>query len=124
VLRIHEWTTESGLREEVLVGAEDGALAVRVAGETTLLPMAVLDAVMTRYGRPLADGVPLEGPSVELGEGKSLRCIRFLPNYDVIAKDYVVWSCPGREPLVELATGVSAALVHFVEAARAAGTRA
>ena len=122
MLTIHETLTEAGLRETVDVGLgdEDGALAVRVAGETTLLPMTVLEAVMNRYGKPLEDGVPLDGPSVNLGDAGVLHHIRCLGFYDVIAKDFVVWSRPGHEPLAELATSISAALVHFVNAARSA----
>jgi len=123
VLTIHERLLESGERETVDVGAEDGALVVRVAGESTLLPMSVLEAVMARYGKPLEDGVPLPpgAPSVDLGDGGVLRLVRILGFYDVIAKDFLVWEPrgAGREPLAELATSVSAALVHFVRAASA-----
>jgi len=124
VLTIHERLLESGERETVDVGAEDGALVVRVAGESTLLPMSVLEAVMARYGKPLEDGVPLPpgAPSVDLGDGGVLRLVRILGFYDVIAKDYLVWTRDGHEPLAELATAVSAALVHFVRAARSAAT--
>ncbi len=118
MLLLHESVGASGERQTVEVGADDGALLVHVDGEPTALPMSVLDAVMTRYGKPLETGVPLEGPSVDLGGGASLQRIRSLGFYDVIAKDYVVWSGPGHEPLAELATSISAALVHFVRAAR------
>jgi hypothetical protein len=117
-LTIHEWHAEDGSRETVEVGAEDGALVVRVSGVETHLPMVVLEKVMERYGKPLADGVPLTGPSVDLGGGSSLHVIRHLGLYDVIARDFVVWCSPGREPLAELATGISAALAHFANAAK------
>ncbi len=124
MLTIHERLTESGERETVDVGAEDGALVIRVAGETTLLPMNVLEAVMARYGKPLEEGVtvPPGAPSTDLGEAGTLRMMRVLGFYDVIAKDYLVWEPRDatREPLAELATSVSAALVHFVRAARPA----
>jgi hypothetical protein len=76
---------------------------------------------MQRYGKPLDEGVALEGPSVDLGEAGVLRRIRHRGFYDVIARDFIVWEAPGGEPLAELATAVSAALVHFVDAARRAG---
>jgi hypothetical protein len=115
-LVLQEWLRDDGERETVEVGAEEGALLVRASGTTTRLPMKVLERVMERYGKPLADGVPLEGARVDLGDGGALTRIRHRSFYDVIARDFVVWTSPGREPLVELATSVSAALVHFAEA--------
>ena len=64
------------------------------------------------------DGIALDGPSVELGDAGVLYCIRHRGRYDVIARDFVVWAAPGREPVAELATSVSAALVHLAKAAR------
>ena len=120
-LAIHESLNDAGEREVVEVGAEEGALLVRIGGEVVRLPMNVLEGVMARYGKPLAEGVPLTGPSVDLGAGARLALIRHKSFYDVIARDFVVWKAKGREPLAELATGVSAALVHFAEVARRAG---
>ncbi len=116
---IHETLKEDGTRETVDVGADDGSLVVHIAGEATLLPMTVLERLMDRYGKPLEDGVPIVGPSVDLGSGYSLCVIRHLGTYDVIARDFVVFTSPDREPLAELATSISAALAHFVRAARA-----
>jgi hypothetical protein len=118
MLTIHESFREDGTRESVDVGSEDGALAVRVAGETTLLPMDVFVAVMKRYGKPVEAAVPIDGPSVDLGETGSLTRIRSIGFYDVIGKDYLVWSPRDGEPHAELATAVSAAIVHFVTAVR------
>jgi len=120
-LTIHESTNAEGVRETVDVSASDGALVVSVAGEPTALPMLVLERVMERYGKPLDEGVSLAGPDaeqVDLGGGSALHRIRHRGFYDVIARDFVVWTRAGQEPLVELATSVSAALVHFVDAAR------
>jgi hypothetical protein len=123
-LTIHESTNDAGVRETVEVSAEDGALIVFVAGVRTVLPMLVLERVMERYGKPLEDGILLDGPGsarVDLGGGSVLHRIRHRGFYDVIARDFVVWTSPGREPLAELATGVSAALAHFARAAETAG---
>jgi hypothetical protein len=124
MLTIHEWHNDAGVRETVEVGAEDGALLVRVAGVGVLLPMNVLERVMERYGKPLADGVPLEGPHVDLGDGATLYRIRHKSFYDVIARDFLVWTSPGRDSLAELATAISAALVHFAEVAHTAEAHA
>ena len=118
---VHEWVSATGALERLEVGIRDGALVVRVAAEEALLPLAVLERIMQRYGKPLDESVALEGPSVDVGEAGVLRRIRHRGFYDVIARDFIVWQAPGGEPLAELATAVSAALVHFVEAARRAG---
>jgi hypothetical protein len=122
-LVIHEAFDEAGGRETVRVSAEDGALVVSVGGVATHLPMVVLERVMERYGKPLEDGIVLDGDGsarVDLGGGNVLHRIRHRGFYDVIARDFVVWASPGREPLAELASGISAALVHFANAARGA----
>jgi hypothetical protein len=116
MLTIHEWTTASGARASIDLGVTDGALVVHVEGESPVaLPMLVLARVMERYGKPLADGVAQEGPVIDLGEGCTLRRIRHLGRYDVIARDFLVWSAPGKEPLVELAVTISGALTHLAK---------
>jgi hypothetical protein len=120
-LTIHESVTEHGAPETVEVSAEGGVLIVAVAGVPAELPMIVLERVMERYGKPLDDGILLDGPGsarVDLGDGSTLHRIRHRGFYDVIARDFVVWTSRGREPLAELATAVSAALVHFANATR------
>jgi hypothetical protein len=117
MLTIHEWLNDDGSRETVELDEEDGALIVREGAVTVALPMMALERVMARYGKPLAEGIPLDGPRLDLGSAGSLYCIRHLARYDVIAKDFVVWAPPEGEPLVELAASVSAALVHLARAA-------
>jgi len=118
---LHESLTPDGAPETVAVGAEDGALVLSVDGAASRLPMVALEKVMERYGKPLAEGVRLDGPGsarVDLGAGGALHRIRHRGFYDVIARDFVVWTSPGREPLAELAGSVAAALVHLAGAAR------
>jgi hypothetical protein len=118
MLTIHESLGEDGARETVEIGEEEGALIVKTTdGGAVALPMLALERVMDRYGKPLADGVALDGPRVDLGASGVLYMIRHRGWYDVIARDFVVWAPPGREPLAELATAVSAALVHLARAA-------
>lgn len=118
MLTIHESLGEGGARETVEVGEEDGALILKTTeAGAVALPMLALERVMDRYGKPLADGIALDGPKVELGAFGVLYMIRHRGWYDVIARDYVVWAPPGREAVAELATAVTAALVHLANAA-------
>jgi hypothetical protein len=116
MLTIHEWTNADGAHETVALDVEGDALVIVVGDEPPVaLPMLVLERVMERYGKPLADGVALDGPALDLGEGRTLRRIRHLARYDVIARDFLVWSAPTREPLVELAVTISGALTHLAK---------
>jgi hypothetical protein len=118
-LLVHEWLTEERVHGCLLVDVDvpTGELVVTTVDGSVLLPMAVLESVMERYGKPLEDGVCLDGPELQLGEGRVLRRIRHRGFYDVIARDFLVLERPSQEPLVEMATAISAALLHFARAA-------
>jgi hypothetical protein len=121
VLTIHEWSTDDGKRQSVRVDEGDEAILVHVGDAPPVsLPLLAVERVMRRYGKPLADGVPLDGPRLDLGNGSALVLIRHLARYDVIARDFLVWTSVGEEPLAELAVAVSGALTHLAEAARGA----
>jgi hypothetical protein len=118
MLTIHEWTDEDGERQTVRLGENAGALVLCVASEAEVeLPMRALERVMERYGKPLADGVAIDGPTLALGDGATLHHIRHLARYDVIARDFLVWCAPGREPLAELAVTIAGALQHLAKRA-------
>src|SRR4051812_18910295 len=86
MLKIHEFILPSGelsgvwLRrqaERLLLVSDDGELE---------LPAAALRAVMLRYGAPFdADAMSQSQGSLELAAGASLRHVRHLAGYDVIA---------------------------------------
>jgi len=84
------------------------------SGARAIVEPGVLDAVMKRYGRPLADDVIVTGPTLELGGGQTLSLLRHRARYDVIARDFLVYRVPGREPVAELAASVTAALTYLV----------
>lgn len=44
--------------------------------------------------------------------------LRHLARYDVIARDFLVYRTPNEEPITELASAVTAALMHLVGAYR------
>ena len=56
--------------------------------------------------------------TLRLAEGESLRHLRHLAGYDVIARDYLVYEHPNGEALCALAATVAAALLHLGRAER------
>jgi hypothetical protein len=94
---------------------DDGRLHVAdddgIAGP---LSIAALDRVMARYGLPLASDVVLDGDSLELGDGRRLRRLRYHAPVDAIGRDYLVWERPGEPPLAVIATHATAALRYLV----------
>jgi hypothetical protein len=84
------------------------------------LPVAVLDQVMRRYGRPLAPEIVVEGDSLRCGT-HDLRRLRYHAEVDAEARDYLIWqprgSEAGDEPLACVATTVTAALRFLLERA-------
>jgi hypothetical protein len=119
MLKIHEATTASGALEEVFLRVSDGALAIVNDDGTLTLPDGSLGAVMTRFGAPLDPASQLTVvATLDLGSGSTLRHVRHLAMYDVIARDYLVYDAPGREPLCALATTVAGALDHLGRAGK------
>jgi hypothetical protein len=113
-LKIHETTSASGALVDVCLQASEGALALVFDAGTLPLPEGALEAVMNRYGLPLdpsSELVPVA--TLPLGEGRALRHVRHLATYDVIARDYLVYDAPGKDPLCVLATTVAGALDHL-----------
>jgi hypothetical protein len=117
-LKIHETIGESGALSAVLLQVSNGVLALVSDDATFGLPEGGLEAVMGRFGGPLdaASKVAVVA-TLDLGEGRALRHVRHLAVYDVIARDYVVYDAPGKEPLCALATTVAGALDHLGRAA-------
>ena len=97
-------------------GSAEG-LVLAYEGKTCELDVAVVFAVFAKLGKEMDPDVAPNGSVLELGEGSRLCALRHLARFDVIARDYVVLDRVGRPPVVELATSVSAALVHLAEAA-------
>jgi hypothetical protein len=121
-LKVHEITTAAGGLSEVLLRFEAGLLALVTSEETLELPEGALDAAMARFGAPFetAERVAVVGV-LDLGEGRALRHVRHLAVYDVIARDFLVYDVPGRDPMVALATTVAGALDRLGRAARRSG---
>jgi len=113
-LLLHERALPHGTLERTWLEVDGELLFFHVEGTPkTEVPLALLDGVMQRYGRPVADDVPLDRPFLELG-GRRFCLLRYLPRYDVIARDYFVYAKGGGPPVAELATAVTAALAYLL----------
>jgi len=118
MLKIHETTKPDGELAPIFLVLEDGVLAITSDEGTFALPEGALDAVMTRFGGPLEPSEQLMPvATLDLGSGKALRHVRHLARYDVIARDYIVYETPDREPVCALATTLAGALGHLGRAA-------
>lgn len=102
------WASRAGARVRLI--DEDGS-GGEISGE---LSITALDRVMCRYGKPLEDNVALEGETLELGDGRRLRRLRFHAVVDATGRDYLVWERPGEAPLAVIATHAVAALRYLV----------
>ena len=101
---VRTWATSDG--ERMQIRDEDGS-----SGE---LSLAAIDHVMRRYGRPLDDSIVVEGDSLTCGT-RTLRRLRHHAAVDAEGRDYLVWECPGDEPVVCLAATVTAAFRFLIE---------
>jgi hypothetical protein len=121
MLKIHEFILQSGELSSVFLRRDaDRLVLVGEDGELTL-PSGAVRAVLLRYGAPLdAEAKTESHGSLELEAGASLRHVRHLAGYDVIARDYLVYSEPGLEPVCAMATNVAGALRHLGLSMRAA----
>lgn len=123
-LKVHETTRADGSLSPVFLAVEDGTLAVDADDGTFALPDGAIDAVMARFGKPLEPSERLvHVGALELGDGRTLRHVRHLALYDVIARDYLVYEALDREPMCALATTVAGALDHLGRAAARARMR-
>lgn len=118
-LKIHEETTSEGLLSPVFLRFDGDRVWIVTEGAAFALPDAALFAVMSRFGAPFDDLASVRVVArLELPAGCSLRHVRHLAGYDVIARDYLVYECPKHEPLCALSTAVTAALAHLGRAAQ------
>jgi hypothetical protein len=116
-LKIDEHAHEAGTTSTFLVAGDGGALAIVIDDESRPLPERALDAVMERYGAPFdaSERVAAVG-ELELEDGARVRHVRHLARFDVIARDYLLYERPGRDPLCALATTVAGALDYVARA--------
>jgi hypothetical protein len=82
-------------------------------GRTSEFSLVAVDRVMCRYGRPLDQGIALDGESLACGSYR-LRRLRYHAVVDAEGRDYLVWERPDGEPLACVAAMVAAAFRHLM----------
>lgn len=114
-ITIHEHTTEQGALLRTTLEVRDGGLALVTGSEVAPLPEGALEAVLARYGKPLAfaEADAAIEESLALGHDRRLIRFRFRPRFDVIARDYLALCVRGQDPVCELAVTVTGALEHL-----------
>ncbi|HEY0467760.1 MAG TPA: hypothetical protein VGC79_26345 [Polyangiaceae bacterium] len=120
MFRIHEFSSDKGELSSVYLRTIDEQLEIVSDDGAWVLPHGALHAVLARFGAPFdEDARSSLIATLHLGEGESLRHLRHLAGYDVIARDYLVYEHPNGEALCALAATVAAALLHLGRAQRA-----
>ena len=120
-LKIHEFILPNGELASVLLRRESERLLLVSDDGELELPALALRAVMLRYGAPFDPQAMSQSQGIlELAAGASLRHVRHLAGYDVIARDYLVYAEPGLEEVCAMATNVAGALRYLGLAAREA----
>ncbi|HKO51842.1 MAG TPA: hypothetical protein VJV79_29235 [Polyangiaceae bacterium] len=118
MFKIHEFSSASGELSSVYLRQQlDEQLEIVSEDGVWRLPHGALYAVLARFGAPFdADAASSLIATLRLAEGESLRHVRHLAGYDVIARDYLVYEHPNGEALCALAATVAAALLHLGQA--------
>jgi hypothetical protein len=124
MLKVHETTRADGSLAPVFLALDRGVLVLTSDQGAMDLPDGSLEAVMARFGKPIEPKEPLmEIAAMDLGRGRTLRHVRHLATFDVIARDWLVYAVPSEatpsEPLGALAATVAGALLHLARAANA-----
>ena len=90
-LKIHEFILPNGELASVLLRRQGERLSLVSDDGELELPTGALRAVMLRYGAPFDEQAMSQSQgTLALAAGASLRHVRHLAGYDVIARDYVL----------------------------------
>jgi len=118
MLRIHEYSSTTGELSSVYLrrAGELAEAPLELVSDEGVwaLPPGALAAVLARFGAPFdEDARSSLIATLHLGENESLRHVRHLAGYDVIARDYLVYERPNHEALCALGATIAAALLHL-----------
>jgi hypothetical protein len=118
MLKLDEITSPTGALIPVFLRVNEGQLEIVAGSEALRVPQGALEAVLRRYGAPFDPSARISRVGrLELAHDRTLEHVRHLAGYDVIARDYLVYSAATLpEPLCALATTVTAALTHLARA--------
>jgi hypothetical protein len=115
MLLLDERIRSDGAHACTWASCDDGRVQIRDDdGASGEVAVAVVDQVMRRYGRPLDDGIALDGESLACGR-YTLRRLRHRAVVDAEGRDYLVWQRPDEEPLVCVAATATAALRFLMQ---------
>jgi hypothetical protein len=104
MFKIHEFSSAAGELSSVSLRVRDGELEI-----------------LERFGAPFDSHARIATvASFIVNEHETLRHVRHLAGYDVIARDYLVYERSSGEALCALAATVSAALLHLGRASAVA----
>jgi len=119
MLKVYETTTAAGALAPISLAFEDGVLSIIDANGAMALPEGALSAVMAKFGGPLEPtSILVDVGRLDVGNGCTVRHVRHLARFDVIARDYIVYEAPGHDVSCALATTVAGALAHLARAVR------
>jgi hypothetical protein len=117
MFKIHEFSSATGELSAVYLRVEGEQLLIESEDGTWPLPDSSVHAVLARFGAPFdSEATITTVAELELPSGERLRHVRHLAGYDVIARDYIVYSQPAQtegETLCALSATVAAALLHL-----------
>ena len=117
VFKIHEFSSVAGELSSVYLRVGEAQLEIISDDGAWPLPQGALHAVLARFGAPFDTEAKYSTVAeLTLGPDESLRHVRHLAGYDVIARDYLVYEHPNGETLCALAATVAAALLHLGQA--------
>ncbi len=120
-LKIHETARADGALAATHLFVAGGLVYLAFDGEEPLpLPPGAIVAVMERYGSPLEPDARLTTiGALELSGESTLRHVRHLARWDVIARDWLVYESRRggqSDSLCAMATTVAGALTHLARA--------
>jgi hypothetical protein len=119
MLKIHETFGDGDRAEASYLKMEDSELCLVLPASEVVLPSDIVVRTFERFGKPLDPDIVLnEDASLEIGHGMKVYTLRHLARFDVIAKDYLVLTRAGHEPLADLAISIYGALVHLIRNAQ------
>jgi hypothetical protein len=115
MFKIHEFSSATGELSAVYLRLDaDGTLEIVSEDGAWQLAESAVRAVLARFGAPFDSAAQISVVAeLALASGATLRHVRHLAGYDVIARDYIVYEQPGEEALCAMAATVAAALLHL-----------